>query len=390
MRALFVLCVVATLAAPALADSREDARREFAAGQEADKAGDYGGAIEHYVAAYKIKEHPFAVYNIAVDYERLHNFREAERWYQHFVEMSPPGPQRDNVEKLIPGLRLKPATLSVRTIPDRAEVTIDGRPAGLSPLSVTLPGGAHHVVVNRDGSHDEKEVSLDYGEPFDAAFTLAGGAPGQLFVFGTPAGAYIALDNITIGTVPTTIPVQAGPHTVRVTANGYAPFESGTTVEPGQIQKLEVRMQRNLGTVEDATAATRPNIIGALGFIGGADVNGGGGSYSGTLTGQWGQFGFGITAGYGSGSPSFGLLYRWFVLPTVVTPFVTAGYEWGGIGSGYFLDAGFRWDISRSKVGLSLLADIALREYTVEDMTTFSTTPKFQYPFLVTLEATFR
>lgn len=390
VRALIVLCALAGFAT---ADDREDARREFTAGQDADRAGDYGSAIEHYLAANKIKPHPFAVYNVAVDYERLHQFREAERWYQLYLQSAPPGPQRDNVERLLPELRVKPAMLSVRTMPAGAEVVVDGKRAGQAPLSVTLPGGVHHVEVATNDHRDQRDVTLEYGEPNDVVFTFSG-TPGALFVYGEPQGAYVALDNITVGTLPSTIPVQPGPHTVRVTASGYTVYEAGIVAEPGQTTKLPIRMNRDLATLDTTSPGSKALFRASLGFMGGVDVSGTSNtSYSGVLMGQWGQLGFGFTAGYAAGSGEFGMLYRYYLLPIAFTPYISLGYDWGGVGDGYVVNAGFRYDLSRTKVGVALLADIGLRSYhktTMSDLGDAEQAASFQYPVLITLEATFR
>ena len=69
MRAL--LCSIGmalAIAAPAYADDdddREEARKAFAAGQAADRKKDYVRAIEHYLRAYDLVPHEFAVFNIA-------------------------------------------------------------------------------------------------------------------------------------------------------------------------------------------------------------------------------------------------------------------------------------------------------------------------------------
>ncbi|MFT3697647.1 MAG: PEGA domain-containing protein [Kofleriaceae bacterium] len=392
MRALIVLCVLA-VAGVAAADDRDDARREFTAGQDSDRAGDYGAAIEHYLEAYRIKPHPFAVYNIAVDYERLKQFREAERWYQKFLETASAGPQRDNVLKLIPELRMKPASLSIRTMPAGATVVIDGKRAGVAPMSVTLPGGNHHVEVATDQNRDQRDVSIEYGEPTDVVFTFSG-TPGALFIFGEPKGAYIALDNIMVGEIPSTIPVQAGPHTVRVTANGYTTYETGIVAEPGLTTKVEVRMARDLSKIDTTTEPSKYPFQGAIGFVGGIDVSATGNqTYDGVLMGQWGQLGFGFLVGSQSNKAELAMLYRYYLLPIAFSPYISLGYAWGGIGDGYMANAGFRYDLSRGHVGFAILADVGIRSYKPPDMTTggdAETATKIQYPVLVTLEATFR
>jgi len=70
-------------------DTREEARREFTLGQEADKRKDWAKAIEHYLRANDLVSHPFTMFNIATDYERLGRLREAATWYERYIEATP-------------------------------------------------------------------------------------------------------------------------------------------------------------------------------------------------------------------------------------------------------------------------------------------------------------
>lgn len=388
--ALLVLVAAVAAARIAHADDREDARTEFAAGQQSDKDQDYAGAIEHYMRANELKPHPFAVYNIAADYERLGQLREAARWYEQYLQAAPPGPERDKVSRELPGLRSKASSLSVRSIPAGARVRIDNKNAGSTPLNITLPGGNHHVAIDRDADHDERDVTLEYGEPNDVLFTLSG-TPGTAYVFGTPAGAYIAIDNITVGSVPATVQLPAGPHTVRVTASGYSPYETGTVVESGQTAKVEVRLQRDLGAIDVQQAGPKLPFQFSFGAVGGLAISSNDPIILGRIGAQFSQYEGALTLGYAGNTTEFGFLFRWYVLPTVVTPFLSIGYAWGGLGFGYDFNGGLRWDVTRGdKVGFSLLADFGLRTYANSDAQGGTTANALVYPLELTAEFVFR
>ena len=381
------LLICMAVARVAAADDREDARTEFAAGQQADKDKDYAGAIEHYLRANELVPHPFAVYNIAADYERLGQYREAARWYQQFVAKAPPGPERDKVTRLLPELEHHAASLSVRSIPDGARVTIDNRPAGTTPVNVTLPGGAHHVIIDRGGDHEERDVTLEYGEPGDVVFTLSG-TPGSLYVYGTPAGAYVAVDNITVGSIPATVQLPAGPHTVRISASGYSPFETGAVIEPNATAKVEVRLQRDLGAIDAATTPKLP-LYYSVGVLGGATLKDPQGVALGEVGIRLAQYEGDVRFGWAGGG-EFDLLFRWNVLPTMFTPFIGGGYAWGGIGFGYTFEGGLRWDLSRGDhLGFSLLGAIGVRTFTGTD-SMGSATSGVNYPVSLGAEVLFR
>jgi hypothetical protein len=75
----------------------------------------------------------------------------------------------------------------------------------------------------------------------------------------------------------------------------------------------------------------------------------------------------------------------------VVAPYLTFGYAWGGIGFGYELNGGLRWDVSKGdKYGFSLLADFGFRTYSGTDAGAGTTVSAFTYPLELGAEVVFR
>ncbi|CAN5224688.1 hypothetical protein BH11MYX1_BH11MYX1_06910 [soil metagenome] len=391
MRATAILVLLAVTRV-AFADDREEARTEFAAGQQADRDKDYTTAIQHFTRANELVPHPFALYNIATDYERLGALREAARFYQLYLDKAPPGPERDKVARLLQQLQTRPASLSVRTLPGGAHVKIDGNDVGSSPVNVTLPGGPHHVVIDRGRDHEERDVDLQYGEPGDVVFSLSG-TPGRLNVSGTPTGAFVAIDNITVGAVPGSFDVAAGPHTVKISASGYTPYETGTSIEAGQSTQLEARLPRDLSTV-DLQGDSAPGHLSlryAVGVGAGADLSRGDALGLGEVAFGANQYEGVLRLGHASGTTQFDFLFRWMTLPTVVSPFLSVGYS-AGAGDGYLANAGLRWDVHRdAKIGFSILAAIGVRIVANgTDSTTGAAMRAVTYPLELTAEVRFR
>ena len=173
-----IVIALAVSGGVAWADAREDARREFADGQAADARSDYATAIEHYLRANDLVPHPFTTYNIAVDYERLGQLREAATWYARYLEQAPTTKDGSRIASLVQELAQRPGTLTVRTLPPGARVTIDDRDVGPAPVTQTVGGGQHHVRVDWGETRD---VIIRYGEPADLTLTrvLQPGAPQQ-------------------------------------------------------------------------------------------------------------------------------------------------------------------------------------------------------------------
>lgn len=80
-------------------------------------------------------------------------------------------------------LTARPGILQVFADADRAEVWIDGAPAGRAPLTTALPSGRHQVVVRAPGRRDvtrEVTVPADGSEQVRAVLEVVPGAAGEV------------------------------------------------------------------------------------------------------------------------------------------------------------------------------------------------------------------
>jgi hypothetical protein len=324
MRALVCLVVIGATALPALADEREEARREFALGQAADKQREWQEAIEHYLRANDLAPHPFAIFNIATDYERLGKLREAARWYQRYLDAAPDAVDRDKVARTLQDISLRPAPIVVRSTPPGGRVAIDAIPLGPSPYTGQVKGGFHRVSIELDGERQQKDITVEFGEPVDVAFTMRGPS-GVLLVHGEPAGAFVTVDNTPAGRMPLELPVAAGKHTVQVAQQGYKPYETAVVVAARGQADVPVTLEQ-AGAID----GTGGRVIRAgylFGGGGGADLRG-----SGTMAalelGLTG-LGFDISArlGKASGLTSLEILFRWALVRGRLSPTLAAGYS---------------------------------------------------------------
>ncbi len=412
-----LLCLIAAvllIARTAHADDREEARKAFAEGQTADKAEDWQSAIEHYLHAYELVPHHFALYNIARDYERLGQLREASTWYVRYVEVAPPSGDRDKVQKLLGELKLRPAKLTVQSTPSGARVTIDGQRAGITPYSAQIRGGGHRVAVELDAQRDERDVALEYGEPETVELTLRSissrpvkpptpvaptGAQGTLVVRGKPEGALITIDEVPAGTLPMTIPVAEGQHQIKVTSFGYSSYETTAYVARGADAAVDVNMSRATGGADGPRTIQVGYMIG-LG--GGADVRGDGALVLGDFGVRVGQGDACLRVGKAFGLTAIDFVIRWAILKTRLSPYVGGGYSYvvdkdsgssssssGGGGAGWEGVAGLRFDLNKGPgTTFSVIAEIGVRTYSSLATSTGSTSGVF-LPFMTSIQATF-
>ncbi|MBA2544462.1 MAG: PEGA domain-containing protein [Deltaproteobacteria bacterium] len=397
-----IIAVLQLRAAPASADEaadRDEAAREFANGQAADRKRDWPSAIQHYVRANDLVPHPNAMFNIATDYERLGNLRLAAVWYQRYIEAAPEAPDRAKVMRQLRDLATKPTTLTVRTIPPGARVLVDNSYVGPSPYSGRITGGAHRITFEHEGRREHRDISVDFGEPAVLDLTLRGEA-GTLRIVGPP-GAVVIVDDMPAGSLPTTIELAPGPHTVRVTSYGYAPFDTTATIAPDRETVIDAKMTRALGTL-DTSKKIRAGYL--VGFGGGADVRGSGVIALLDLGVQAIRYDAAVRIGKAGGFTAIDFVVRWAIGNGRLAPYVGGGYaiivgaeDEAGSGSsttsasGYTLIGGLRYQISSGDhTSLAAIIESGVRWNPTTTSTTAGDTNGTLVPVMASLQVIYK
>ncbi|MEJ7602178.1 MAG: PEGA domain-containing protein, partial [Kofleriaceae bacterium] len=367
---LMIVALLGVARADDTLDVREEARRAFTEGQNADKRRDWAKAIEHYLRANELVSHPFAMFNIAADYERLGRLREAAVWYTKYLQATPDEADKARVQRLLADLALRPGTLTVRSTPNGAQVWVDGVHVGTTPYSGHIKGGPHKISTRLEGQQpDERELAIEYGEPEILDVALRGAA-GMLSIVGEPQGAQVRIDGMPAGTLPVQLRLVPGPHRIRVTQPGYTAFE--TTVNVGTNRNLPVTAQlaRALGTFSTApggTVTTQPAKLDfgyVVGAGGGADLRGEGELYMIEVGTRVAEYDAALRVGKALEQTSYDFVIRWFLARAVIAPFLGGGYSYVSGGFGYQLVGGLRYDIARGDgVGFSIIAESGLRYF---------------------------
>lgn len=364
MRALACCLVVVCAAAPARADEREEARREFALGQAADKQQNWQEAIEHYLRANDLVPHPFAIFNIANDYERLGKLREASRWYQRYLDAAPDSADRDKVARIMQDIAQRPAQITVTSTPAGGRVQIDGVPAGPTPYVGQVRGGFHRVAIDLDGERQQKDVTVEYAEPIDVAFQMRG-ARGMLAIHGEPEGAFVTVDNTPAGRMPVSVPVAPGSHQIRVAQPGYKTYDTTAVVAARGEADVPVTLQKGLdGTGGDGSRTIRAGYL--FGAGGGADAKGGGALYSVELGITALSYDVSARVGKALDLTSVEILFRWGLTKGRISPTIALGYSYliendstsdtAGTAGGFDALGGLRYVVSAGEHGALLLA----------------------------------
>jgi hypothetical protein len=181
------------------------------------------------------------------------------------------------------------ANLTVRSRLPGAEVFIDGKPAGKTPLSTSLsvPAGHHTVELRRPGYTTAKqqldlsegavgEVALD--PTVDNAALATEGVFFALDVGRRGANLFVDQEHLGLYTAPVRLPM--GPHRVRVEAAGFMPLERDVTLEAGKTNVLEDKLEPTPETraSHDADVSFH-RTWGFIGIGAGALIAGGGGVF---------------------------------------------------------------------------------------------------------------
>lgn len=248
-RALLVALAVATAApAPARAQDRTKAAEYFALAQSAERRSDWAGAIRNYKLAYKESPHPNVLYNIGLNHERLGELRTAADYLLRYVDAAPDAADRDQVLLKVRKLRERPAEIRFNSKPDGATVFLDGAEIGTAPVSREVAGGAHDVYAEAGGVRSRKRrIVVEFGESFHVELRI-GAQPGRLQVRSPVKEARVTIDGVDVGPVPYSDEVDAGEHTVVVSAPGYRPSERVVTVPAQGSEQITATLEPLPGT----------------------------------------------------------------------------------------------------------------------------------------------
>jgi len=144
----------------------EQARADFERGAALYRAGDFRAALAAFEAAQARAPAPQALFNIARCQERLGQLADAVDSYTAYLAAEPDAPDRAAVTARIEELRARlPLEASLRiSVEPPSTVSVDGEPAGTSPVSVSLNPGTHRIRAAQEGYQAlERDVELAPG-----------------------------------------------------------------------------------------------------------------------------------------------------------------------------------------------------------------------------------
>lgn len=132
------------------------------------------------------------------------------------------------------------------TVPDNAEILIDGESRGRSKWSGILKAGTYNVECRLDDLHRPTRRQITVKPDKAETFTMDAPTPitGSLYVTSNPLGATIQLDGTEVGQTPKEIrDVLVGSHALRILREGYRVEEQVVNVSEEKMTETNFELR---------------------------------------------------------------------------------------------------------------------------------------------------
>lgn len=151
-----------------------------------------------------------------------------------------------NTDQVLPLITLLPADakLLVNSVPRTANVTVDGRYRGQTPITLALaPGIDYDIGLSKAGyGSTSRRMRLDAAASESITVDLSA-RTGTLTVNVQPADATVYVDGRARGKGSTTLNLSSEPHRVEVRRDGFESWSQTITPRPGYPQTVSARLQ---------------------------------------------------------------------------------------------------------------------------------------------------
>jgi formylglycine-generating enzyme required for sulfatase activity len=164
-----------------------------------------------------------------------------------------------NVEQQLPLITLQPADarLIVNSIPRGANVTVNGRYRGQSPITLSLTPDVDYEIGLSKAGYGVTRRNLRMESNASESITVDLSARlGTVTVVVKPEDATVYVDGQARGSGKTTVRLSAAPHTIEVKRPGYASWKRTVTPRPGYPQTVTASLRSAEAIAADRIAKT--------------------------------------------------------------------------------------------------------------------------------------
>ncbi len=161
-------------------------------------------------------------------------------------------------------------TLDIRSTPSNADVFVDGRYIGRTPVRYPVVEGRYDITIEREGYQTlQRTIGIRAGGTQRMTFDLQRVEARGFLRFGSsPSGAEVFVDGSFVGTTPTgRIALDEGSYRVTFRLDGYQEQTVQTRVEKNRERTIQAELYRATGTL-----VLYANVGGARVFLDGNEV----------------------------------------------------------------------------------------------------------------------
>jgi len=238
---------LAALSGGALAEAQDDeaqARQLFLEGAEHYSAEDYGAAAESFAASHAIRPVPVVLFNLAQALRFAGHPGAALRAFEEYLvaENDPGASRRRAVEAAIAELQEEVGSVQLALSPDQlVTLALDGRALDVDRRRPFAVGpGVHELrITPAEGAPIVRSVEVTSGRTTVVRVRISA-PPATLAITTSAEGARVTLDGEPLGAAPIEERVEAGDHTLQISAPGHETLERAITLEVGQTLRLDL------------------------------------------------------------------------------------------------------------------------------------------------------
>ena len=159
-------------------------------------------------------------------------------------------PQRVNIN-----LTSNIGILVLNSQPGGAEVFLDGKPVGTTPLKEQVEEGKHQIELRKNGYNPViQTVQIKSGETQTVPRIIMEYKKGSIQISSTPSAAKITVNGTPYGDTPFKLPdLKPGKYAIRLEKEGFDPAERMVTLPPGEHLDLKFNLDSNTGGVDIVT-----------------------------------------------------------------------------------------------------------------------------------------
>ena len=206
---------------------------------EAFKAGHYEAALKKFEVVNRRRPDPVLELNIGRCFEKLGNYQSALVHCKIALShRNTSSATRRTAETCVKNaeIKLAPGDLTLRSIPSKATIVIDGKAVGQTPWTGKVASGRRQIDFNLAGFRSlTRYTVVKQGQSYAVTGVLVPEKVGALLsVTSAPIGSQVRLDSRLIGRTPIERhPVDARAHSIEVSQTGFLSQTVTTTLSDG-------------------------------------------------------------------------------------------------------------------------------------------------------------